>query len=236
MKVASLFAPALAVALAFAAGMQPAHAATVITHTAAIPATVATTVSPGGTSAINFAQFDPALGNLLGVSLSFTATSNTTVNLVNNTPQARTWLITPSSTATLSGNGFTLSDSESAAQSTINLAARFSPSNPRTASLTFGGSYADSDSIASGFTPFLGTGTVGFTFAALNQWAVSGSGGGRSFNPDVYSGSATLEYSYQPLSDVVPEPATWALLISGFAMVGVSLRRGRRGAVQRHSS
>jgi hypothetical protein len=236
MKVAPYIAPALAVALAFAVATRPVEAATVITQTVALPATVATTVSPGGTSIVSFAQFDPSLGTLLGVSLSFAATSNTTVNIANNSTQTRVWTITPGSTASLSGNGFNLTDTVSGGLNTITLLPRFGPGNPRTASLAFAGSYADADSLTTGFAPYLGLGTVNFTFAALNQWAVAGSGGGFNFNPDSYTGGATLQYNYEQPSGIVPEPATWALLIAGFGMVGVSVRRRRPSGVARLSN
>jgi hypothetical protein len=206
----------------------PVIAATMISQTVAIPTTVASTTAPGGTSLVSFNQFNPTLGTLLGVTLSFDATSNTSVNFVNNTPQSRNWAFTPKGTASLSGNGFNLSDTETGLTVNRTLAARFGPSNPRTGTVSFGGTYSDTETLASGFVPFLGTGNVQFTFAALNQWTAAGSGGGFSFSPDTYAGNATLVYDYQLAPyEPAPEPAAWAMMIAGFAAVGIAARRRR---------
>lgn len=42
----------------------------------------------------------------------------------------------------------------------------------------------------------------------------------------------TLGWRSKTLSDIVPEPATWALMITGFGMTGSALRRRRRRAAQ----
>lgn len=43
--------------------------------------------------------------------------------------------------------------------------------------------------------------------------------------------SYKLTYDYTPATTAVPEPGTWAMLLLGFAGVGVALRRSRRRAV-----
>jgi hypothetical protein len=218
---------ALAAMTVYGMAGTPVSAATVISQTVAIPATIATQTAPGGTALVNFNQFDPTLGTLLGVSLSFQATSNTTVTITNNTAQTRNWSVTPGGTASLSGNGFTLSDSYTDPTSQLSIGPRFGPGDPRTITFSSSGSYSAGDSLVSGLAPFIGAGAVQFTFAALNQWIASGSGGSAIFNPDSYGGIAKIEYRYELPSGIVPEPATWALLIAGFAMVGSSARRRR---------
>jgi hypothetical protein len=227
-KLVGRFLPATLAALMAVMVGTPSSAATMLTQTVAIPATTASVTAPGGTAAVNFAQFNPTLGTLLGVTLSFSATSNTTLTVANNTPSARNWNVAPQSTASLSGNGFNLSDTETGGSLSFVLDRRIDAGTPRTAQVVFNGVYSDSDSLASGFVPFLGTGNVQFTFAALNQWTVSGSGGGRTFSPDSYTGNATLTYDYQVMDiEPAPEPAAWAMMIAGFAAVGAAARRRR---------
>jgi hypothetical protein len=222
------FLPAALAALMAVIAGTPAVAATMLTQTVAIPATTASVTAPGGTALIGFSQFNPALGTLLGVTLSFNATSNTTVNIANNSPQARNWSVTPKSTASLSGNGFNLSDTETGGTVSFRLDPRFGPSDPRRATVDFAGTYSDTETLASGFVPFIGTGNVQFTFAALNQWTVIGSGGGFNFSPDSYAGNVTLVYDYQLVPfEPAPEPAAWAMMLAGFAAVGVAARRRR---------
>jgi PEP-CTERM motif len=225
--VARILPAALAAMLAYGMVSSPVSAATSISQMVSIPATTASQLAPGGTALISFAQFNPTLGTLLGVSLSFEAVSDTTITIINNSTRRRTWTITPAGTATLSGNGFNLTGSDSAATTTLRVGPRFGPGNPNTASYSFAGSYGDAASLDSGLAPFLGTGAVEFTFAALNQWTATGIRSRASYGPDSYSGTARLDYLYELPAGIVPEPASWGLLIAGFALVGLSARRRR---------
>lgn len=227
--VGRLSLAALAALLAVGSPASPLSAATVITQTVTIPATTATRVAPGGTALISFNPFDQTLGTLLGVTLSFAATSETDFTVRNNSQQNRDWQVTPRSTVTLSGNGFTLADAEVGPVQTFTLAPRFGPGNPRTQTITFDTSYSDEESLAAGFAPFIGNGPVQFTFSALNRWITSGSGP-TSWDLDRYTGSATLAYSYEAPAIAVPEPAAWGLMLAGFAMIGVAARRRKTGA------
>ncbi len=205
----------------FAAAVgSPAAAVTVIQQTVAIP-----TVAAPGASSIAFSQFDASLGTLVGITLSFEASSSTTINFANNTPSTRNWTITPGSSIAVSGNGFALSDAENGPATAFSLAPRFAPSKPRLGSATFVGSYADSDSLATGFLPYVGTGTISFAVARLANFAVVGGGGASTIGATPIGGTATLSYSYDVPIDSVPEPASWAMLIAGFGLVGAAARR-----------
>lgn len=215
-----------AVVLPMAALAAPAMAFSTITQSVDIPAANAPLAS-----VLGFAQFDASLGTLTSIDLSFTASSLTEVSFRNNTPQARQWTISPSGTATLSGHGFNLSDSDSSGPFTVSLAPRFSPSNPRTGSASYALGYGASGSLVSGFEPFIGNGTVNLAFSRLANFAVSGSGGGHTLGDSPFSGRATLSYNFALPSAVVPEPATWAMLIAGFGLVGAAARQRRRAVV-----
>lgn len=215
-----------AVALPLAALAAPAMAFSTITQSVDIPAANAPL-----TSVLGFAQFDGSLGTLTSIDLSFTASSLTRIDFRNNTPRAREWTISPSGTATLSGHGFNLSDSDSSGPFTVLLEPRFGPSNPRTGSASYALGYGASGSLVSGFEPFVGNGTVNLAFSRLANFAVGGSGGGHTLGDSPFAGRATLSYNFAVPSAVVPEPATWAMLIAGFGLVGAAARQRRRTVV-----
>jgi hypothetical protein len=61
----------------------------------------------------------------------------------------------------------------------------------------------------------------------LNNFALSMSGFSKPFHP----GTSFVANVSGTFAGVVPEPATWALMISGFGMVGFAARRRRAKAV-----
>lgn len=82
--------------------------------------------------------------------------------------------------------------------------------------------------------PFPGVGATilednGFTAGTAGLQLISASRvlGGRPLYG--IPGSADVVVAYDTLSGAVPEPASWALLIAGFGIVGSALRRQRRG-------
>ncbi|KQS04035.1 hypothetical protein ASG11_07050 [Sphingomonas sp. Leaf357] len=46
--------------------------------------------------------------------------------------------------------------------------------------------------------------------------------------PDSIWNNGTVTFTYSPAASAVPEPATWAMMIGGFGMVGGALRSRRR--------
>ena len=50
------------------------------------------------------------------------------------------------------------------------------------------------------------------------------------FNGSYYNDSTGINFAVTPFALSVPEPATWALMIAGFAMVGVAARRRHKVA------
>ncbi len=63
---------------------------------------------------------------------------------------------------------------------------------------------------------------------AVNLWSNGDTGSGVTYGVGVTDGTSVLDYA-SPVA--VPEPANWALLLSGFAIVGGALRRRRAVAM-----
>ncbi len=108
--------------------------------------------------------------------------------------------------------------------------------------VTFGAAsvlYAGADGAASHFITadrlafVQGTsGTWGGSIHVDPPWRINA--GGASVVPDgvpigsqpyFVSGTLTVEYDYVAAAGAVPEPASWAMMIAGFAMLGGALRR-----------
>ena len=72
----------------------------------------------------------------------------------------------------------------------------------------------------------VGTGDV-FTHFAFNLTSTNGIG--IQWGPDAFNtGIDNVDFSFTPNGGGgVPEPATWALMIAGFGLVGASIRRRR---------
>jgi hypothetical protein len=60
--------------------------------------------------------------------------------------------------------------------------------------------------------------------AAFNNWEESSHRSGDTLDSNVNGG---FYYSDNPVTDGVPEPASWALMIAGFGLAGAALRRQR---------
>ncbi len=90
--------------------------------------------------------------------------------------------------------------------------------------VTFNG-YDEGQTVGSGDTSFTGV-PLGGTVNQLQGGCIVVDGNPSSPGED-FCGSAnyTLTYDY---TAAVPEPATWALMIAGFATTGIALRRRRR--------
>ena len=58
------------------------------------------------------------------------------------------------------------------------------------------------------------------------MWSAGDFGGGPTYGLGVTDGRSVLDYVDSGVSlSAVPEPATWALMIAGFGMVGAVTRR-----------
>ncbi|QMW24660.1 PEP-CTERM sorting domain-containing protein [Sandaracinobacteroides saxicola] len=88
----------------------------------------------------------------------------------------------------------------------------------------FGSTPGSTISMSSDFITFSPTSNFDFSLAVtsiLPPFASPGNGGyGRAFRANTSGGFAS-----DPPPSFVPEPATWAMLIMGFGLVGVAMRR-----------
>lgn len=212
-----LLLPILAAAVAVAA---PASAAVTVTSQVAMVSLGNLDNSAISAALINFADFNSfALANqhLTKVTLKVTSSINGAVRATNNSGGFRN----PSATYTLNtaatGMGFSLSDSESATDTYFNVPnggfrviSAIDPTVLMSQSLTTGLSVFNAGPVQFSFdaSALLATMPVDVTFGA---GVITNIGSLATF---------TLEYE-----SVIPEPATWGLMILGFGMVGVAARR-----------
>ena len=82
-----------------------------------------------------------------------------------------------------------------------------------------------------------GPGFVNGKLASVNSYGLSFGpafgdfGGGLNSGFGEFSGYAPIFSSAAFVQGAIPEPATWALMIGGFGMVGAASRRARRAAL-----
>lgn len=197
-------------AIMASAAAMPANAATIIQ-------TYSVGTTPPSLATVTFNQFDPALGRLSSITLDIIS-RYTASGSVRNTGTARSFTATAGANTTTVAPRFGVkfidlgTSSANLGRIARNGTANFGPLTGQ-ASLT--------DTITSGFAPYLGTGTVTFGYTALGGVVVTPLLG-RAVSSNTEIGSDfTLTYNFT----AVPEPATWAMLILGFALVGGAVRR-----------
>jgi len=224
MKILSKLSIGAFAAAAFAAA--PAQAVISTPQTISGTLGAAFLLPAGFTTTLDFNPFTNPGERLTGVTLTFSTGFSTdfTVNsnVLGGSNSSRRITLNRGIEGTLSGNGFNLSDTDVVSK-TINVPKR-TLSNPVSFG-TYDPTAAGSGSLASGFSAFTGPGPVAFSFNA-KQFGNSIDGSGTLPIPNLLNSttafSATLNYE-----SVVPEPATWAMLLGGFGLVGATLRRGR---------
>ena len=215
-----------------------ASAAAADADTVTYTQTIAPTAGPEDFIA-PFSQFDPALGTLTGATLSvseatsgyayvedldvsgFLAVGSGRGEIGVNMPT----IDSVSAFSSWSGNGVFLSPFDGVADFAGSDSAYFSGSNSNTASDLFPATAPLSNFIGSGFL---------FSEIIVSQYT------GFYHYPGYYnflyyntvSGDVSLTYTYTPNapSPGVPEPATWSLMLLGFAGSGAALRSRRKPA------
>lgn len=73
-------------------------------------------------------------------------------------------------------------------------------------------------------------GVVRFDFAELLAYNGLATAAGYTFDSNLVANTAVYRISFT--SSVVPEPASWALMIAGFGAVGAAARRNRKGTAR----
>lgn len=205
------------VAMLAAAGAVPADAATIVQ-------TYSIGTTPPSLATVSFNQFDPTLGRLSSITLDIIS-RYTASGSVRNGGSARSFTATAGANTTTVAPGFGIKFIN-IGNSSANLG-RIA----RNGTVNFGpltGQAGISDTLTSGFGAYLGTGTVAFGYSALGGVVVTPLLN-RTVSSNTQIGSDfTLTYNFT----AVPEPATWAMLILGFGLVGGMARRRTAGAAR----
>jgi len=189
------------------------------------------TTTDGNAGEISLAQFNPALGKLNSIVITFTANDEATATATNNNPKGSKSISAKLDSKVVlhgpDGAGMHTFGSLTPTETvTDNLAAG--------ATTTFGGllqsSLTDTYTLnptspsTKLFNSFVGTGLYNFVVDATGASIVKGTGNFASSISTEAQGIVTVDYNYT----AVPEPATWAVMLVGFGGMGVAMRSRRR--------
>lgn len=76
-----------------------------------------------------------------------------------------------------------------------------------------------------GFLDIYGLVVTTTSGVSMNFWSNGDFGGGATYGAGFTDGADVLDYVGDIAVTAVPEPATWAMMIGGFGLIGASLRR-----------
>ena len=181
------------------------------------------TGSPTNSFELLLPKFDPTLGNLTSVTMTFKGVQDSNLQYVNNTASSRGATVTSftiSLSAILEGIGISSGlDDFTLDHSPISTTTIYSVAANTTLNVPF--SYTDNLTLLNnstvGLSNFLGTGTYGYQIFTGNSY--NGSAIGMSqYQSNLATGSIlSLTYTYDAPPPSVPEPATMLLFGAGLA-------------------
>ncbi|MFN3370399.1 MAG: choice-of-anchor E domain-containing protein [Sphingomonadaceae bacterium] len=208
----------LLVALA-AAVASPAAAVTVISQSISV-----SPVATGTSVPLSFAQFNPSLGMLQSVLLTFTGSYSATGTIRNPAaaPAVRTYTLTTGVIASIDGAGFDLDVPLGGGSIVLAIPAQ------TTIPASYSGTGSGSSLLSSGLGSFIGNGSVLLSFIGTSLF--NSTGNAQLNLARQLGGTVQLDYAYLPTA-AIPEPQTWALMIAGFGLMGLGLRRRRATGV-----
>jgi PEP-CTERM motif len=226
MRSHTLSAKTLTLAALFAAFVSSAHLqAATISFSNPIPASDAAGHSSLPTSAsFSLSEFNPALGTLTGVQISFGLTYAGELDVINFTNASNPFT---SGMSQVPINVLTPSGLDSPLVTTAYAVASGIANPPQFATTFFmGPPTATSPSFTPGagdFALYTGLGNNSYTLS-YGTGSYSGTGVGVGFGGDASSsGTATVTYTYTP----TPEPSTLVLLALGTLALAATSRRSR---------
>ncbi len=199
--------------------VAPAAAVTMISQTLVVNA-----APTGAPQTLGFQQFDGALGQLLSVTLEFDGgfAAQGTLRNPAAAPSSRSYTLTRGVSVGITGGGFSLSTPMGTGSQAISVPAQ------TTIPLAFAASGVNSQTLSTGLQGFVGPGQVFLSYLGTSLFSATGNG---QLNlASATSANVRLLYAYEPAGGV-PEPASWALLIAGFGLVGTAARRRRLASI-----
>ncbi len=203
--------------LLLAASSAPALALASVSESVAIP-----TVQSEVATLIWFDKFDPSLGELQSVNVSFTASASAMLILTNDHAYDVNVTMDPFGTASLYGVGYEIHAFYAPPVYPLQVLAGSTVFHP----VSF--QFAESGAVGSSLGSYVGGGQIGFIFEPfLRVFWTGPSVSDHSLFIGPASGRATITYNYEPtvVTPGVPEPESWAMLIAGFGLVGMAGRR-----------